>query len=94
MTMKSRFALVLLAAFVLPMLLARSGASSPRSSPGNASSEAQFKRGKDLVESNCAECEGATREVLLRGIDDLQAALRLHYHDSLAVHRSESPEQR
>jgi hypothetical protein len=43
-----------------------------------------FGRAKKLIEANCADCAGATKEGLVQGIDAMQKALDVGYVDRAA----------
>lgn len=47
----------------------------------------RFQRGRRLIEANCGECMGATREGLERGIQDVREALEMGYPGKKEAYR-------
>lgn len=50
------------------------------------SAEQHFQRGRQLIESNCGECTGASKKGLEQGIDEVNKAIDMGYSDKIAAY--------
>ena len=51
------------------------------------SAQEHFEKGKQLIESNCADCMGSTKEALKQGVTEVSKALELGYGDKVAAYK-------
>ena len=51
------------------------------------SAEQNFQKGKQLIDSNCADCMGSTKEALKQGIAEVNKAIEMGYRDKVAAYR-------
>lgn len=51
------------------------------------SAQQQFEKGKQLIESNCADCMGSTKEALKLGVAEVSKALDMGYGNKVAAYK-------
>src|SRR5688572_20754824 len=73
------------ATFLFLLLASCTPTYEPPVSPSGA--EPDFSEAKKLIEANCADCAGATKEGLQRGIDGMRKVLDVGYVDRSAALR-------
>ena len=46
-----------------------------------------FQQGRQLIESNCADCMGSTKEALKKGVAEVSRAVEMGYGDKVAAYK-------
>lgn len=73
-----------LAAFVL---LATSGFGQTSKPPATQTPAQQFAHAKELIDNNCIDCEGGTRDGMEQGIKEMKQAIAGGYQDKVSAYK-------